>query len=63
MSAGRKPEVGDEVEYTPGCRAIVTDISQGLLILRGPGGLEWPAADPEGLRITGRREPPIAVAK
>ncbi|MGV9878432.1 hypothetical protein [Streptomyces sp. NPDC003006] len=48
--------MGDEVEYARGCRAVVTDVRQGVLILRGPGGLEWPAADPDGLRITKPRE-------
>ncbi|WP_246201497.1 hypothetical protein [Streptomyces alboniger] len=48
--------MGDEVEYAPDCRAIVTDVRRGVLILRGPGGLEWPAADPDGLRITRLRK-------
>ncbi|WP_308117801.1 hypothetical protein [Streptomyces anatolicus] len=48
--------MGDEVEYAPDCRAIVTDVRQDVLILRVPGGLEWPAADPNGLRITRLRK-------
>lgn len=55
MSADRRPEVGDQVEYAPGCRAVLTDIRKGVLILRGPGGLEWPAADPDGLKVTRTR--------
>ncbi|UFQ15986.1 MULTISPECIES: hypothetical protein [Streptomyces] len=56
MSDGRKPRVGDEVEYAPGCRAVVTGVREGVPVLRGPGGLQWPAADPEGLRGTKLRE-------
>ncbi|MGW7072149.1 ATP-binding protein [Streptomyces sp. NPDC054855] len=50
-----KPRVGDEVEYAPHCRAVLADIHKGWPILRGPGGVEWAAADPEGLRVTRTR--------
>ncbi|MFC9654116.1 MULTISPECIES: hypothetical protein [unclassified Streptomyces] len=56
MSSEPHPQVGDEVEYTPGLRATLTDVLDGVPILRGPGGLEWPAADPEGLRVTRTRK-------
>lgn len=50
-----KARVGDEVEYAPRCRAVLADIHEGVPILRGPGGLEWAAADPDGLRVTRTR--------
>ncbi|MFG2098547.1 hypothetical protein [Streptomyces sp. NPDC048612] len=43
------PEVGDEVEYE-GRRAIVTDICQGIYLLRH-GPRVWPASEATGLRV------------
>ncbi|MFF9785583.1 MULTISPECIES: hypothetical protein [Streptomyces] len=40
------PEVGDEVEDN-GRRTIVTDIHQGVYLLRC-GARVWPASDPGG---------------
>ncbi|MCX4669642.1 hypothetical protein OG453_23650 [Streptomyces sp. NBC_01381] len=48
----RRPQIGDEVEYAPGKRAVLTDVREGHPILRGAGGLEWPASDPDGLTTT-----------
>ncbi|MGW1791823.1 hypothetical protein ACWCO0_28735 [Streptomyces tubercidicus] len=47
------PEVGDEVEGD-GRRAIVTDIHQGVYLLRR-GSRVWPAPDPAGLRVVRTR--------
>ncbi|MGY5129724.1 hypothetical protein [Streptomyces nigrescens] len=52
------PEVGDEVEAN-GRRTIVTDIHQGVYLLRC-GASVWPAPDPTGLRIIRRRAQRIA---
>ncbi|MEU8684368.1 hypothetical protein [Streptomyces sp. NPDC048611] len=52
------PEVGDEVE-DGGRRTIVTDIHQGVYLLRC-GARVWPAPDPAGLRIVRRRAQRIA---
>ncbi|MGW7572614.1 hypothetical protein [Streptomyces sp. NPDC054765] len=61
MSAGQRPEVGDEVEYAPGRRAMVTDIRRGVLYLRRPGSREWPAEDPVSLTVARTREQRIAA--
>jgi hypothetical protein len=50
------PGVDDEVEYQPGCRAIVTDISQGVPILRAAARSEWPADNPDQLVVTRTRQ-------
>ncbi|KPC59322.1 hypothetical protein [Streptomyces chattanoogensis] len=55
MSVGRLPEVGDEVEYVPGLRAVVTDIRKGVRYLRRPGYPEWPVRDPDALKVTRTR--------
>jgi len=52
------PEVGDEVEDN-GRRTIVTDIHQGVYLLRC-GSRVWPAVDPVGLRIIRTRAQRIA---
>ncbi|MFI2257468.1 hypothetical protein OHU45_15250 [Streptomyces tubercidicus] len=52
------PEVGDEVE-DDGRRAIVTDIRQGVHLLRR-GSRVWPASDPVGLRVIRTRAQRIA---
>ncbi|MGP8299871.1 hypothetical protein ACTPOK_18470 [Streptomyces inhibens] len=52
------PEVGDEVEDA-GRRAILTDIRKGVYLLRS-GPSEWPAPDPEELRVTRTRAQRIA---
>ncbi|MGW9431729.1 hypothetical protein ACWHA1_27800 [Streptomyces decoyicus] len=51
----RRPEVGDEVEYAPGRRAVVTDIRRGDYYLRSFGNREWPVRDPDGLTVTRTR--------
>ncbi|GGN44906.1 hypothetical protein GCM10012285_28020 [Streptomyces kronopolitis] len=50
-----RPEVGDEVEYAAGCRAVVTDIRSGTYFLRGAGSREWSVPDPEALTVTRTR--------
>ncbi|MFI9354480.1 hypothetical protein ACWGQL_04715 [Streptomyces lydicus] len=55
MSTDRRPQVGDEVEYGPGRRAIVTDIRKGVLYLRVGGREEWPAPDPGALQVSRTR--------
>lgn len=50
----RRPSVGDEVEYEPGRRAILTDIRSGVYVLRR-GPAEWPAPDPDALTVTRTR--------
>ncbi|MFJ3949986.1 hypothetical protein ACIPXV_07925 [Streptomyces libani] len=52
------PEVGDEVEGN-GRRTIVTDIHQGVYLLRC-GARVWPASGPAGLRIIRRLAQRIA---
>ncbi|MCF3178197.1 hypothetical protein IPZ61_33455 [Streptomyces sioyaensis] len=61
MSAGQRPEVGDEVEYAPGRLAVVTDIRKGVIYLRGPGSREWPAEDPGALTVARTRTERIAA--
>lgn len=58
MAVKGLPEVGDEVEEN-GRRAIVTDIHQGVYLLRC-GARVWAAPDPAGLRIIRRRAQRIA---
>ncbi|AZS73510.1 hypothetical protein DDE74_23450 [Streptomyces lydicus] len=58
MAVNDLPEVGDEVDDN-GCRTIVTDICQGIYLLRC-GASVWPASDPAGLRIIRRRAQRIA---
>ncbi|MEU9120179.1 hypothetical protein AB0C96_10005 [Streptomyces sp. NPDC048506] len=60
MSGGRRPQVGDEVEYAVGRRAIVTDIRNGTPYLRRAGRREWPAEDPDALRVRRTRTQRIA---
>ncbi|MFI0908589.1 hypothetical protein ACH4TE_34500 [Streptomyces sioyaensis] len=60
MSAGQRPRVGDEVEYAPGRRAVVTDIRKGVLFLRRPGRREWPVAEPEALSVSRTRTQRLA---
>ncbi|MDC7337500.1 hypothetical protein [Streptomyces lydicus] len=60
MSAERRPQVGDEVEYGRGRRAIVTDIRNGIPYLRAAGLKEWPAPDPGALRVSRSRAERIA---
>ncbi|REK88781.1 hypothetical protein DY245_19080 [Streptomyces inhibens] len=60
MSVDRVPEVGDEVEYVPGFRAVVTDIRKGVPYLRRPGCTEWPAEDSGALKVTRTRAERIA---
>lgn len=55
MNGGQRPQVGDEVEYALGRRAIVTDIRNGVPYLRVAGRREWPAEDPDSLRVTRTR--------
>lgn len=50
-----QPGVGDEVEYAPGVRAVVTDIRRGIPYLRQPGRPEWPAEEPDHLRVVRTR--------
>lgn len=50
-----RPEVGDEVEYAAGCRAVVTDIRGGIYFLRGAGSREWPVQDADALSVTRSR--------
>ncbi|WUB13591.1 hypothetical protein OG528_32565 [Streptomyces platensis] len=57
----RQPEVGDEVEYAPGRRAVVTDIRRGVYYLRTPGNREWPVPDPEPLTVKQSRAERIAA--
>lgn len=38
MSGNPPPHVGDEVEYAPGKRAILSDIERSAYRLRRPGG-------------------------
>lgn len=47
-----RPTVGDEVEYAPDRRAVVTDIRGDVYYLRCPGRSEWPAEDPDALTVT-----------
>ncbi|WP_371524974.1 hypothetical protein OG302_01610 [Streptomyces sp. NBC_01283] len=47
--------MGDEAEYAPHCRAVLADFHEGVPILRGPGGLEGAAADPDRLRVSRTR--------
>ncbi|MFI1302292.1 hypothetical protein [Streptomyces sioyaensis] len=47
----RQPEVGDEVEYAPGRRAVVTDIRRGNYYLRTWGNQEWPVQDSDQLTV------------
>lgn len=56
MTGRRLPGVGDEVEYSPGCRAIVTDVSHGIPILRAAARFEWPADNPDQLVVTRTRQ-------
>lgn len=63
MSTSLSPQVGDEVEYAPRCRAVLTDLRDGVAILRGPGGLEWEAADPDGLCVTRTRAERITAGE
>lgn len=55
MNQKTLPGVGDEVEYAPGSRAIVTDIRADAVILRTPAQSEWPADNPERLVVTEAR--------
>ncbi|GAB7033334.1 hypothetical protein JCM4914_47950 [Streptomyces platensis subsp. malvinus] len=52
MSAGasRRPQVGDEVVYGGGRRALVTDIRKGRVWLRAHGRREWEV--PAGVTLT-----------
>lgn len=61
MSTAPHQHVGDEVEYAPHCRAVLSDLRHGLPILQGPGGLVWEAADPDGLRVIRTRAERIAA--
>ena len=54
------PWVGDEV-MEGRTRAIVTDVRGGVLWLRARGKDEWPAEDPERLRVTRTRAERIAA--
>ncbi|RPF30372.1 hypothetical protein EDD92_0131 [Streptomyces sp. TLI_185] len=56
MTDRQLPGVGDEVEYQPGCRAIVTDVSHGVPILRAAARSEWPADNPDQLVVTRTRQ-------
>ena len=56
MTDSNRPGIGDEVEYKPGCRAIVTDVSRGVPILRAPARSEWPADNPDQLVVTRTRQ-------
>jgi hypothetical protein len=58
MAMNDLPEVGDEVEDN-GHRTIVTDIHQGIYLLRR-GARVWPASNPAGLRIIRTRAQRIA---
>ncbi len=60
MSGGQRPQVGDEVEYAAGRRAIVTDIRNGIPYLRAVGRREWPAEEPNSLSVTRTRVQRIA---
>ncbi|MGW2917441.1 hypothetical protein ACWDBF_06215 [Streptomyces angustmyceticus] len=60
MSA-RRAEVGDEVEYAPGRRAVVTDIRGGEYYLRSPGNREWPVRDPDALTVKRTRAERVAA--
>lgn len=57
----RHPEVGDEVEYAPGRRAVVTDIRKGDYYLRTTGNREWPVPDPDQLTVKRTRAERIAA--
>nr|WP_088800974.1 MULTISPECIES: hypothetical protein [unclassified Streptomyces] len=61
MVSTRQPEVGDEVEYAPGRRAVVTDIRRGDYYLRSPGNREWPVPDPQELTVKRTRAERIAA--
>lgn len=61
MSPGQRPEVGDEVEYGPGRRAVVTDIRKGVIYLRGGGSREWPVEEPAALTVSRTRAERIAA--
>lgn len=56
MNDSKRPGVGDEVEYKPGCRAIVTDLSRGVPVLRAPARSEWLADNPDQLVVTRTRQ-------
>ncbi|MFI0212790.1 hypothetical protein [Streptomyces lydicus] len=47
-------------EYDPGRLAIVTDIRKGVPYLRAAGLKEWPAPDPDDLRVSRSRAERIA---
>lgn len=59
-SSSRRPQVGDEVEYATGRRAIVTDIRNGIPYLRVLGRRTWPAQDPDSLKVMRTRTQRIA---
>ncbi|RXS85335.1 hypothetical protein EST92_08335 [Streptomyces sp. TM32] len=59
-SPSHRPQVGDEVEYTTGRRAIVTDIRKGIPYLRTAGRREWPAEDPDSLTVMRTRSQRIS---
>ncbi|MER5259841.1 hypothetical protein [Streptomyces sp. NPDC002855] len=63
MKPEPRPQAGDEVEYAPHCRAVLTDLRHEVPILYGPGGLERVAADPEGLRVIRTRAERIAAGE
>ncbi|MEU9121777.1 hypothetical protein AB0C96_18285 [Streptomyces sp. NPDC048506] len=54
MSAHR-PQVGDEVEYGDGRRALVTDIRKGRVWLRAHGRQEWEAPAEVNLTVVRTR--------
>ncbi|AZS74852.1 hypothetical protein DDE74_31460 [Streptomyces lydicus] len=60
MNGGQRPQVGDEVEYALGRRAIVTDIRNGVLYLRVAGRREWPAENSDSLSVIRTRSQRIA---
>lgn len=61
MVSTRQPEVGDEVEYAPGQRAVVTDIRRGVYYLRSPGNREWPVPESDELTVQRTRAERIAA--
>ncbi|MFI9077122.1 hypothetical protein ACIGW8_11610 [Streptomyces sioyaensis] len=61
LVSARQPEVGDEVEYAPGRRAVVTDIRRGDYYLRTWGNREWPVQDPDQLTVKRTRAERVAA--
>jgi hypothetical protein len=56
MTEREGPWVGDLVLDPVGNRrGTLTDVRKGVYILRAPGGIEWPAADPTRLTVVTKR--------